>query len=254
MSVDSISGFRPEQLKSIRNHLFNFLKALDDKERALVDHLAGTTMLAPERLLDAYRSAKQVGLSHPLGAIVEFGVFGGGGLAAMSIGASSNPEFSGPVIGFDTFEGHTRAPLTTEFDIHGRNQREVFDEIVGVGGSWASCTLDECRRNLALISDRSGKTIDPILVKGDACESAPTISKLCKGISLLRLDMDWYEPTVAALRYCEPLLAKGCIIIADDYGHHSGVKVALDEFLNRFKRPFDYTMTDYSCLRIRTMD
>ena len=66
--------------------------------------------------------------------------------------------------------------------------------------------------------------------------------------------MDWYEPTKVALSACRPLLMKGCIIIADDYGHHSGVKNALDEFLIDFDRPIDYTMTDYSCLRIKVLD
>ena len=88
-------------------------------------------------------------------------------------------------------------------------------------------------------------------LKGDACETAASISNFGEEVSLLRLDMDWHAPTVAALEAVGPRLSKHAIIIVDDYGHHSGVKQAIDEFLSQTKRRYDYTMTDYSCLRIR---
>ena len=85
-------------------------------------------MLPPSRLLDAYRSAKQVAKRHPNSAIVEFGVYRGGALAGMAYGASSTESFSGKIIGFDTFEGHTSAPLPNEIDLHGNLQRPIFDK------------------------------------------------------------------------------------------------------------------------------
>jgi len=62
--------------------------------------------------------------------------------------------------------------------------------------------------------------------------------------------MDWYEPTKAALSAALPLLRPNATLIVDDYGHHSGVKDAIDEFLSELTIPFDSSMTDYSCRRI----
>ena len=62
--------------------------------------------------------------------------------------------------------------------------------------------------------------------------------------------MDWYEPTKAALMSARPLLKPNAIIIADDYGHHSGVRDAIDEFLSNNPLAYDSSMTDYSCRRI----
>jgi hypothetical protein len=66
--------------------------------------------------------------------------------------------------------------------------------------------------------------------------------------------MDWYEPTVSALNAAEEILCKNAIIICDDYGHHSGVKQATDEWLKDTRRNVDVTMTDYSCARIVLLD
>ena len=66
----------------------------------------------------------------------------------------------------------------------------------------------------------------------------------------MRLDMDWFEPTQAALTAALPLLCPNAICIVDDYGHHSGVKDAVDESLSDLTTPFETLMTDYSCRRI----
>lgn len=67
---------------------------------------------------------------------------------------------------------------------------------------------------------------------------------------MLRLDIDWYQPTKAALTAAFPLLRSNAIPIVDDYSHHSGVIDADDEFLRDTKIPFDSMMTDYFCRRI----
>jgi hypothetical protein len=42
--------------------------------------------------------------------------------------------------------------------------------------------------------------------------------------------MDWYAPTFEALEAVAQVLARNAIIIMDDYGHHSGVRQAVDRF------------------------
>jgi O-methyltransferase len=252
MNESDLKGFAAEQLKAIRNDLFNLTKSLSSQDQKLLEELAGFSMLPPSRLLDAYRSAEQAAKRHPSASIVEFGVYRGGALAAMAYGASLTGCFSGPVIGFDTFEGHTAAPLPHEVDLHGNLQKPIFDQKQSKGEAWADCDLDSVLRNFSSIaSGIQASLTSPDLIKGDACDTAAQLTGLCpNGISLLRLDMDWYEPTQAALTAALPLLRSNAILIVDDYGHHSGVKDAIDQFLSDLKIPFDSSMTDYSCRRI----
>jgi len=147
----NLQGFAPEQLKAIRNDLFNLKKSLSSQDQKLLEELAGFTMLPPSRLLDAYRSAEQAAKRHPNAAIVEFGVYRGGALAAMSYGASLTGCFTGPVIGFDTFEGHTSAPLLHEVDLHGNLQRPIFDEKKSKEEAWADCDIKSVFDNFKVI-------------------------------------------------------------------------------------------------------
>ena len=50
-------------------------------------------------------------------------------------------------------------------------------------------------------------------------------------IALLRLDTDWYVSTRHELEHLWPRLVSGGICIIDDYGHWSGSRQAVDEYL-----------------------
>ena len=256
MNESDLKGFGPEQLKVIRNELVNLRKSLSNQDQKLLDALSGFSMLPPSRLLDAYRSAEQAAKRLPNAAIVEFGVYRGGALAAMAYGASLRGTFCGSVIGFDTFEGHTCAPLPHETDLHGNLQRPIFDQKRSKQESWASCDLDSVLSNFNSIAHAIQASLTtPVLIKGDASSTASQLPSLCpNGISLLRLDMDWYKPTMASLCAATPLLCNNAVIIADDYGHHSGVKESIDQWLCSLDKKYDYTMTDYSCMRIILLD
>jgi len=65
------------------------------------------------------------------------------------------------------------------------------------------------------------------LIKGDVLE---TTKKFEEPISVLRIDVDWYEPTLAALENLYPLLVQGGVLLIDDYGHWEGCRKAVDEF------------------------
>jgi hypothetical protein len=54
-------------------------------------------------------------------------------------------------------------------------------------------------------------------------------------ISLLRLDTDWYSSTKIELKLLFPKLLKGGYLIIDDYGHWSGAKKAVDEYITNNK-------------------
>jgi hypothetical protein len=163
----------PEQLKAVKNHIFKFRDTLTPTENNLLDILhredgLGYSMLPPSRLIDAYRSARQAARRYPGSSIVEFGLYLGGSIAALAFGASIG-SFSGNIVGFDTFEGHTVAPRDDEMDIHGRSQRVVFDEIVERGEKWAFASIEDCLDNIKRLSSSLGFDNSIVnLIKGDA--------------------------------------------------------------------------------------
>ncbi len=63
-------------------------------------------------------------------------------------------------------------------------------------------------------------------------------------ISVLRLDTDWYESTLAELEVLYPRLVPGGIMILDDYGHWGGARQAADEFFSG--RPVFMSRIDYT--------
>jgi O-methyltransferase len=54
-------------------------------------------------------------------------------------------------------------------------------------------------------------------------------------ISLLRLDTDFYDSTLAEFTHLYPKLVSGGVIIVDDYGIFAGSRRATDEYLARIK-------------------
>jgi hypothetical protein len=65
-------------------------------------------------------------------------------------------------------------------------------------------------------------------------------------IALLRLDTDWYESTKHELETLYDKLVSGGVLIIDDYGHWSGARKAVDEFIEKrnlklFLNRIDYT-------------
>jgi O-methyltransferase len=251
----SFEGMTPEQAKAVRNHLYHYHKTLSHKQLKLLEVINGLTMCPPVRIIDAHNSATQAAARYPKASIVEFGVYRGGVLASMGIGAMAAPNFEGSLIGFDTFEGHTIPPLPDERDIHGTLQLPIFNAKHTVNESWAACDKETVERNIDQIQDSmanefSSPKFKPVLIEGDARVSANYLKTSCVAISCLRLDMDWEEPTAAALHIAEPLFTPIATIIADDYGHHSGVKKVIDDFLSRNRQCTDYSFIDYSCIRI----
>ena len=50
-------------------------------------------------------------------------------------------------------------------------------------------------------------------------------------IALLRLDTDWYASTKHELVHLYPRLARGGVLIVDDYAYWQGARQAVDEYM-----------------------
>jgi O-methyltransferase len=64
-------------------------------------------------------------------------------------------------------------------------------------------------------------------------------------IALLRLDTDWYESTRHELVHLYPRVAKGGVVIIDDYGHYAGAREAVDKYFA--SEPILLARVDYTC-------
>ena len=65
-------------------------------------------------------------------------------------------------------------------------------------------------------------------------------------ISVLRLDTDWYESTRHELEHLYPRLARGGVLLLDDYGHWEGARRAVDEFMAATKAKLYLHRVDYA--------
>ena len=67
------------------------------------------------------------------------------------------------------------------------------------------------------------------IVEGNVQTTIP--SEVPEQIALLRLDTDWYASTRHELEHLYPRIARGGVLIVDDYGYWRGARKATDEYL-----------------------
>jgi macrocin-O-methyltransferase TylF-like protien len=180
------------------------------------------------------------------GSVVECGVFFGGGLLTWAqLSAIFEPvNHQRRVIGFDTFEGFSAMTTADE----GSESAEAH------AGGLAINSYDEISRAVELF-DRNrpiGHIPKVELVPGDAVQTIPAYVEANPHllVSLLYLDFDVYEPTLAALEHLVPRMPKGAILAFDELNLRDwpGETVALLETLGvrdlRLERfPFSSTIS-----------
>jgi hypothetical protein len=141
---------------------------------------------------------------------------------------------------FDTFAGMP-PPGARDLSISGRAASEQIKE------GWGTSAEDEVASNLR----STGYPMECVrLVKGKVEDTVP--ARAPAQIALLRLDTDWYQSTRHELEHLYPRLARGGVLIIDDYGHWRGAKEAVDAYFEKLSpRPLlmrlDYT--GRSCLK-----
>lgn len=146
------------------------------------------------------------------GSIVECGVFQGFGIMTWAkLSALLEPvNLTRRIYGFDTFEGF---PSVSAAD------KSHFSDHVRAGDLFASS--HEELKELVRIHDSTrfiGHVDKVKLVKGNAVETIPRFVEEHPHllVSLLFLDFDLYEPTMAALKAFVPRMPKGAVIAFDE--------------------------------------
>ncbi len=191
------------------------------------------------RFLAHYEIFKRV-LDVP-GVIVDLGVFQGSSTFtwAKLCEIYCPTDIRKTVYGFDTFSGFTR--------INAEDGLENPAHDLVPGGYFGGCSVeaDLALAQEAMNHDRHLRHKNRIeFIKGDVCETIPGFV-VDKGdglrIALLNLDLDLYEPTRVALENFVPRMARGGLIVVDEYAVDTfgGETKAVDEYFERHlgKRP-----------------
>lgn len=145
------------------------------------------------------------------GALVECGVFKGGGAAVIAASASASRQ----VYLFDSFEG--LPPPGAE---DGRIAQARYTE------GWCAGTEDDVRAIFATLG-LLGPRVH--LVKGWFRDTFPVSS--VGPIALLHIDADWYDSVRLCLERFWDDVSPGGYVVFDDYARWEGCTRAVDEFL-----------------------
>lgn len=204
----------------------------------IIERVQPFTMTSPSRIYGLCLAVDYVSRSGVLGAIVECGVWRGGSAMAAALTLQRVRDTDRRIVLFDTFTGMT-TPTERDRDYAGQTAAALLADGDEASPIWAVASLEEVRENLASVSYPS---LD--FVAGDVLKTIPSAAP--GQIALLRLDTDWYESTHHELVHLLPRVAPGGVLIVDDYGHWSGARQAVDDYLaatgrRLFLCPLDYT-------------
>lgn len=151
------------------------------------------------------------------GHIVECGVFRGASLFSFAkfLEIFNSGDRARKVYGFDNFTG---------FEGLHEKDGKVDLNVGKTDGGWApGVKYDDLKEHVAIFQQdcyvpRSQRMF---LEPGDLSKTAPKFMKDNPGlrISLLHLDVDVYEPTLAALEAFYPVVVKGGLVVIDEFAH-----------------------------------
>ncbi|HEV2874512.1 MAG TPA: TylF/MycF/NovP-related O-methyltransferase [Thermoleophilaceae bacterium] len=217
------------------------------RRTASIFRVLPNTMLSGPRLINAYDAMETIERERIEGAVVECGVWAGGGVGLMASVAKQYQNRRRVFHLFDSFEGLPQ-PSRKDVDVvdgFGEQHPELAPDdgdesnaLVAIGA--CAAPLDEVHR---LFFDVLA--IDPqqvVIHKGWFQETVPAASGSIGAVSVLRLDGDWYESTKICLEGLYDNVVKGGFVIIDDYGHFVGCRKAVDEFFE--SRALDVRLVD----------
>lgn len=157
------------------------------------------------------------------GSIIECGVWRGGMIAAMAELLGNDRKY----YLFDSFEG---LPEAQEIDGEAAKKWQENKEDPGY--------FDNCKAEICFAKEAmklAGITnYQPI--QGWFSETLPKFN-VNEEIAILRLDGDWYESIIQCLNYLYPAVAKGGLIILDDYYVWDGCSRAVHNYLSSHNLP-----------------
>ncbi len=232
-------AMRPLGLDLVRYE--RFPPDLSEADRAVVARIAGFTMTSMERQVSLVQACRYVVRRGLEGCFVECGVWRGGSSMAAALTFAQEGATDRELFLFDTFEGMT-PPGAVDRTADGVPAQTHLDRDVDRQVVWCVAGLEDVRRNLA----STGYPEDRIqLIRGPVEQTIPMHAP-AGPIAVLRLDTDWYQSTRHELEHLFPRLVDGGVLIVDDYGHWSGARTAVDEYLATLPNRYYLHRIDYT--------
>lgn len=203
--------------------------------RRALDIVKPYTKSNEARLESMAQALRKVDEDRVPGDVVECGVWKGGNIMLARLLSPTRACWM-----FDTFDGMTEPH--PEYDIKRDGERAIdrYNQKKEGGTKWDAVSLLEVQAGfmeLGLVTDKIH------FVAGPVEHSLKTITPF--RIAVLRLDVDWYAPTKAALEALYGRISFNGFLIIDDYGHWMGCKKAVDEYFRGNAPPFHDA--DYTC-------
>jgi O-methyltransferase len=207
------------------------------KDIALIRAVRGYTMTSPERIVALRHAVCYIVRNRVPGAIVECGVWKGGSMMAVAYTLLDLDVADRALYLFDTFDGMT-PPTSQDVSYLGTAAGDAMARNPDV---IARAALESVRQAMQLTGYPERGVH---YVKGAVEETIPDAAP--DEIALLRLDTDWYASTFHEWVHLYPRLARGGVIIVDDYGHWRGARQATDEYLATLASPPLLVRVDYT--------
>src|SRR5262245_8950869 len=214
-----------------RGYEFQKIRTADwtDEEAASVAAAGNRTMVPSSQIVMLCRCVEYAVRNGVPGALVECGVWRGGSAIAVLHTLLRLRDTSRDIYLYDTFEGMPR-PVEQDVCWDGSKASDIHRAHGGTarGSNWVHAGLDDVRS--AILG--TGYPSERIhVVKGMVEETIPAVAPA--QIAILRLDTDFYQSTLHELDHLYPRLAKGGVLIIDDYGNWLGSRKAVDEYIAR---------------------
>jgi hypothetical protein len=211
---------------------------ITDEDIDIVRKVREFTMTSTERIHALIQAVRYVSINNIAGDIVECGVWKGGSMAAAARMLLRLKDCNRGLFLFDTFDGMSE-PSANDVDFEGKEAAKLLQ--VDPTFKCDGAPIENVKRILAETGYPESKTH---FVMGKVEETIP--EKAPHSIALLRLDTDWYESTRHELVNLFPRLARGGVLIVDDYGHWRGARKACDEYFAENRIPVLLNRIDYT--------
>jgi O-methyltransferase len=209
---------------------------IDLRRTASIFRVLPNTMLSAPCLINAYEVMETVERNRIDGAVVECGVWAGGGVGLMASVTKRHGNTRRRFHLFDSFEGLPQ-PSRHDVDVLDafREQHPDLppdggpgeDALVAIGA--CAAPLREVHRLFfdVLAIDRG----QVVIHEGWFQETVPAAKASIGPVAVLRIDGDWYESTRTCLEGLYDNVVPGGFVIIDDYGAFVGCRKAVDDFL-----------------------
>jgi O-methyltransferase len=212
----------------------------DETDAELCRRVAPYTMTTPPRIYALARAVEHVASGGIPGAFVECGVWRGGSVLAMELTLLRLGVRDRDLYLFDTFAGMT-PPGDEDVKHTGERAADMLATASRDSDDWAIASLDDVQATVL----GAGYPEERIhLVAGPVEQTLP--AEAPHQIALLRLDTDWYASTKHSLVHLYPRLARGGVLIVDDYAYWQGARQAVDEYVREHDSPLLLNRIDYT--------